>query len=368
MVSWQASGIRSTFKPTGWSPIECRGPNVRRFPLCLPTLEESPVTTRVTLHSLPDGQVVVEKVALDGDLADRKAEAQWLAVARDPGVVQLVAVTEDPFTITSAHAGATTLRTDHLPPEVAAAILSSACDTLARLHERNIAHGKLTLDHVVLSPEGDAVLCSPDGNAADPVHDLVDLGKMAGELAARWKAAGEEIPNEAQWLSLAERLASEATVLTARRAARAFARLGPARVSPLTPLPAPRRTGLRPRAISFGALTLGAIAVLVLVAAGAGRTSPVAIGVEISIGPDLYSVGQSGDVVLAVPNPCPGQPRAVLLDRHWVVWAFNSASDGAVAQPLVQIPGATDLSITTDDGCSQVWASGPAGQTQIVGS
>jgi hypothetical protein len=326
------------------------------------------VTTRVTLHSLPDGQMVVEKVALDSDVADRRAEAQWLAGARDPGVVQLVAVTDDPFTITSAHAGATTLRTDHLSPDVAAAILSSACDTLARLHERNIAHGKLALDHVIVSAEGDAVLCSPDGNAADPVHDLVALGKMAGELAAGWKATDEEIPNEAQWLSLAERLASEATTLTARRAARAFARLSPPQLSPSTPLPTPIRIGLRNRAFSFGALAFGAIAALLLVAAGVGRTAPIAIPVEVAIGPDLYSVGRPGDVVLVVPNPCPGQPSAVLLDRHSVVWGFDSAQNGEVAQPLVQIPGATDLSITADDGCSQVWASGPAGQTQIVGS
>ena len=326
------------------------------------------MTTRVTLQSLPDGQMVVEKVALVGDLADRRAEAHWLASARDPGVVQLVAITEDPFTITTTHAGATTLRTDHITPDVAAAILASVCDTLAGLHERKIAHGKLTLDHVVISTDGEGILCSPDGTITDPIQDLARLGQMTTELVTRWQGEGDEIQDETQWLSLADRLTSDTTTLTARRAGKAFARLGPLpqnQISGARRAVAPRPTGRILTSTAAGLAAVGAAAFLVIhpSAPEPGRNS-----VEIAIGQDLYAVGRPDDVVLSIPDPCAGQPAAVLLDRNSVVWTFDSVKDGAAAQPLLQIPGATDLSIRSTEGCSEVWASGPAGQTLVVGS
>jgi len=191
------------------------------------------------------------------------------------------------------------------------------------------------------------------------------LGAMIGELIDAWHDNRTPIPSEPQWQSLGERLRSDSIETTARRSAAAFERLAP---KP----PSAERSPVLANKKPLGVAILGAALICLVATAAAifvGSNPDVSSRpARVAVGQNLYSVGTEGDVVLALPDPCPGQPAAVLLDGDSVVWVFDSAQDGVAGRPLAQIPGATDLSTTTTDGCSQVWASGPAGQTLVIGS
>ena len=338
------------------------------------------MTTRVTLQSLPDGRVVVDKQSLPTDSANRKQEAQWLALARNQGIVRLVGVTEDPFTIRTAHAGTTTLRTARPAPRTAARLLGSTAETLTNLHERNLAHGKLAMDHIIVSGDARTTLCSPDGTVTDAATDLAGLGQIVDEMIERWDADSVTIDQRSEWQALADRLKATDASYTARRAQMALARLASDSVDkptgPISKLTISKGSLPKPRlpSLKTAAGVAGIFVVLAAVASWSRLTSaivgPPEVGpaLELIIGPDLYQVGDLSYVAVAVPTPCEGQPVAVLLDSSSVVWVFSEAGDGVQASSLAQVPGATDLTVTSADGCGQVWATGPAGQSLVVGS
>lgn len=326
------------------------------------------MATRVTLRTTEDGQAVVEKAALSGDTADRTAEADWLVAAQNSGVVELISRCDDPFTIETAYAGNTTLRTEQPKPDDAAGLLASVCVTLCSLHERNMAHGKLTADHIIVSGPGQTKLCSPDGTIDDPTEDVSALGQIVSELLRAWAEEGLAVPHKSEWQGISDRLSTANSTYSARRAQRVFERLGVVGQSPDGLAPRPERAAPRVATLAVGAVVLfGALLGAITTWSWSGRPAAPHGSNELVIGGTLYGVGSPGQVVVAVPSPCPGQPVAVLLDTDQIVWFFQWAGDGVLGEPTAKVPGATSLT-TGSDGCGQVWATGPAGRTLVVGS
>lgn len=326
------------------------------------------MATRVTLTPSPsdaDHTIHVAKVRLTNDRGDREAEAAWLERAARPGVVRLVATSEEPFTIVTEHVGSRTLRTAGLDPDDGLATTIGLCDLLIELHRDGIVHGKLTPDHVIVG--GDRIwLCSPDGRADDPGDDLVGLARCMTELEDQWHEAGEAPVFLGSWRELAARLVDDAD--PARSATRARSVLQRfAVVQDDTDHNDGARRGLRHPGLGLAALAVGcSIGGLALLSDETPAFATDAPRIE-SNG-SVYAVGSAGDDVVLLETACDASPPVVLLDTATdIVWAFDEITDGASARPVAVVPGATDLRSewVEAEGCSIAVARGPAGVSVI---
>ena len=155
-----------------------------------------------------------------------EAEARWLAAARHRGVAELLMVSAQRCRLETRHRGLATLRTLPLGPQATAGALAAVATTLAELHRRDLIHGKLILDHIVLPRRSGArpVLCSPSGTASDPAADIEGLASVAAAAAATWPRS------HPAWTEVVEQLRSERHRLSAQRAGALLARLGRRRV------------------------------------------------------------------------------------------------------------------------------------------
>jgi HAMP domain-containing protein len=123
------------------------------------------VSERVTLDQTPDGRILAVKRSRGPDDAERlRREAEVLAVARHPGVVELVALHEDPehgeVRLLTIAVGSGPLGLLPRPPVPrVAAIATAVATTLADLHLHGIAHGRVDGSHVLLDGDGRPVLC-----------------------------------------------------------------------------------------------------------------------------------------------------------------------------------------------------------------
>ncbi len=359
------------------------------------------MATRVTLTTRPDGSLAVVKTPLTGDRADRVAEAAWLRQAAGRGVVELLEASS--ATLVTAWVPGNTLRTGDRSPEATAAVLATLGRSLANLHDAGLVHGKLSLDHVIVGPDG-PVLCSPRGrvvgsavgSAVDPALDSLGLARCLTALLERWDDLDVKVANRSAWQRLAERLGDEHDPLPLRRAAVAFDRLATA--AELVPAEStgddtrPRRTPWRfvpgNRRRPGIALVLGAVALSLaglVLASGLASVGPLgntdrsgaAAPPEVVVDGDRYRVGEPGDVALVVERRCPGQPLVLLLDRaRSTIWRFDDSSFDAdrftaIGDPVGRVPGATDLVVEPADdpdgpSCPTIWAIGPAGRRVVV--
>ncbi len=340
------------------------------------------MATRVTLTTRPDTTLAVVKTPLSGDRADRVAEAAWLRRASGRGAVELLESSATGFA--TVWVPGNTLRTGGLEPDVVAAVLAEVAANLAVLHAADLVHGKLSLDHVIVGPDG-PVLCSPHGSAADTTLDSLGLGRCVAGLLERWDERGIRVTNRSAWQRLADRLADQDDPLPIRRAGVAFQRLASAPEPEVTV-----STGSRSRPWVRPGLTLIVLAVVVSLGGlalvsrlghgpltAADPAGPAVGGPEVELDGDRYRVGEPGDVALVVDEACAHQPLVVLLDRdRSTVWRFDPSSFdadrfGAVGDAMAQVPGAVDLileasEVSGDTTCPSVWAVGPAGRTMVV--
>ncbi|MBL8622759.1 MAG: protein kinase [Myxococcales bacterium] len=65
----------------------------------------------------------------------------------------------------------------------AVAIATAVARALAALHAHGVAHGAVTLDHVILATDGAVVLREPAARAARPADDVAALGRLLAALA-----------------------------------------------------------------------------------------------------------------------------------------------------------------------------------------
>jgi hypothetical protein len=332
----------------------------------------APVTTEPTLGEEPT--VLVSKVALTNDRADRRAEARWLDEARHSGVVVLRETSDDPFTIITEHAGGATLRMTDRSPDQIAAMMAAVARILADLHRAGMAHGKLTLDHIIIGSDG-PVLCSPDGRIADAEVDLRALARCMRELRETWRRRDERVDFGPAWDLLADRLeAGDDATLSALRASHFLDRMlastsetdnvdrsGRVR-SALGPLPAVTGAALLSLALIGGLFAIDR----------SEPTTTEAISVEID--GSLYAVGSRGDQAVVLDHPCdPQSPVLVLDSASRIVWRYRTVADGARAEAVAIVPGATALDVETqlrpdrgsDAPCQVAVATGPAGRSVL---
>lgn len=203
-----------------------------------------------------DERPVVVRVALD-DLgrATLEREADRLARARHPGVVEVLARHDDELTL--AWAGAETLATARPSVTAAAGLLAAVASTVADLHGLGVVHGRLDPSHVVLDAAGHPRLCGlrgpdPDERVPGPADDVLALGELADHLLGP-DAELEPIPDRRwgrrRWAGFHRRalqtLADRATDPdparrpTAREFARAVAEAVPDAILLPPPEPAP---------------------------------------------------------------------------------------------------------------------------------
>ncbi len=328
------------------------------------------MATRVSVHSATNPRpgtaaVRVTKVQLTNDRGDRVAEARWLAEVDHSGIVRLQETTEDPFTIVTDHAGGTTLRTADVGPPEAAEILAQVADTLADLHDAGRAHGKLSLDHIILGSER-PVLCSPDGNIDDPRADLQGLAWCVRDLGRKWGPSKHDGEPPEPWATLATRLASDPS-MSARRAAQQFRRLA----SPEPAAPTQEDKGSWRGLLTVASIVAIAIGGLLLVPRP--EPSEAADGARVTIDGQYFEVGQAGDEVVVLDHPCDAEGRVLVLSGS-TVWRYGSVGNGVEAEVYATIPGATSLSVVEimvaedrdpDRPCEAAQAVGPAGASLL---
>jgi hypothetical protein len=206
-------------------------------------------------------------------------EAEVLDAVRGPGVVELVSFDADDegTELRTAWAGHHTMATTGtLPVTSAAHLMTAVADTVARLHELQIAHTRITPDHVVLTADGRPMLCgfgrASRGDPRSMESDVVALGELLTSLlGAGSSGLGEPLPERriggrraeperAALLTLADRACAEG--LGARLSAATFAEALRGIVPPTPSVAARHDTGLR-RLASVAAALAGIALVLV---------------------------------------------------------------------------------------------------------
>jgi hypothetical protein len=136
------------------------------------------------------------KVGIDANRdVELVREAAMLTVARHPGVVGLLALTDgsDGLELITAWVGTRSLTDAHpLAPAEGAGVVGALAATVADLHRHGIVHGAIDPSHVLLDDRGRPVLCSfahaalinvtgpTDGPR--PSDDVAALGELLAEI------------------------------------------------------------------------------------------------------------------------------------------------------------------------------------------
>ena len=132
----------------------------------------------------PECLEVVKAAGSEADQARLAREAEVLRRAAHPGVVELLDAT--PTALHLRHCGTALARLGPLPPDNVAAIVRSVAETVAALHQLNIAHRRITAEHVVIGERGRPRLCgfgaAGDSGPDDRADDVAALGRMLDEL------------------------------------------------------------------------------------------------------------------------------------------------------------------------------------------
>lgn len=121
----------------------------------------------------------------EAELQRLRNEAEMLAAARHPGVVELEDVAFDDGSGVlrlTAIDGPSLAQSDSLAPAEIAGVAAAIAATLADLHLMGVVHGAIDADHVLLDSTGSPILCG-FGQArpieeADPSGDVNDLGHL----------------------------------------------------------------------------------------------------------------------------------------------------------------------------------------------
>ncbi len=152
-----------------------------------------PQRTSSTTHLdvTPEGVAVHERRWPPGSSPDPAvALAARLREAAHPGVVELIDLELDPPVVRTRFVSGTTAHdlADADDPSTVASLLTALASTLADLHGRGVVHGRLTPDHVVVTPDGAPVLVGWRPHDADdppplPTDDVAAFGELVRTLA-----------------------------------------------------------------------------------------------------------------------------------------------------------------------------------------
>jgi hypothetical protein len=283
-------------------------------------------------------------------------EKGWLrAAAGIAGVVRLVEdpLPEYPHAVVTEFAGSRTLRSHCPDPPATARALACVAETITDLAEKELIHGSVAPEHVILTSDGEAVLCSPNSSGA-PHDDLVSLGACIEFATEQWERPPESLT---RWLLLAKQLRDRDPTIGPDRAARV-----------LWDLVEPSDNGSRARPVRLVVLGCLTAAALFLVALRQNSATEAQVsGPELEVDGTVVRVGSRGNVAVVLPHTSCNLTRIYLLDpATFQIWTFDRFETGGAATPLVKVPGAVDLEVSrTSDGCSEVLARGPAGEVAL---
>lgn len=225
----------------------------------------------LTRIGVAGGRPVMVKEEGPGEGGDRlRREAEVLAAAAHPGVVELVALDElddGKVALRTAFVGGGTLtglisRVGAAPdPGRSATLVAGVAATLADLHARGVVHARLTADHVLVGRDDRPVLCGLGGAALPrdagpgplPADDVAAVSRLASGLvegatgpvarAVRAAAARGGAAEPAARPSMAVLAASLRASAPDTPARDTPARVDPARVDPAQALGPDDRSG-----------------------------------------------------------------------------------------------------------------------------
>ena len=330
--------------------------------------------------------------------ADRRfREAQVLARIDHPGIVQFVELIDgETVELNMRYAGADTW--ERQPPTGAAAIaegLAVVSATVADLHDLGTAHRALVAEHVVVAPDRRPVLCGlGDAGPADPTTIADDLAGLIGRLAP-----GASPDMRAALDGLSVRVSSgelSARALTQELDALTGAGFG----AHTRKLPRP------PRPVLLAAALVGVLVGAALLlqpwsssprAVDAPPEPPITNSTEplpsaaeppptetqdpapIDAGANQhemvhdgrrFALGTTDDITVLGDWSCDGVDTPALLRPQTGLVALYLAwpeAGGAASPEHTEIfPAATNLDITTVDGCDQLRVIDPSGSALIV--
>ncbi len=143
------------------------------------------MSERVSVEVSADGRAVaVKRSHEDKERARLRHEAEMLDAARHPGVVELLGIndTDTETTLTTFWLGGGSIADVPAPPKRLASLGASLATTVADLHDRGVAHGRVTADHVLLDGLGRVVLVgfadATRGEAEPPADDVAGIGEI----------------------------------------------------------------------------------------------------------------------------------------------------------------------------------------------
>jgi hypothetical protein len=200
------------------------------------------MSERVRVAVEAERAVAIKRAANPDEIERLEGEAEWLARARHPGVVELVAFARhgDDAELRTGYAGRPLSGLPAIDVDHAAGIVAAVSETVADLHDLGIVHGRLGPSHVLIGSGGRPRVCGLSGagavaDGARTSDDVAALGRMLADLIGS-DAAVEPIPDRrlrwrrrARWsdhhrralLTLADQASADEP--TRRPAARALA-------------------------------------------------------------------------------------------------------------------------------------------------
>ena len=353
-----------------------------------------------TLGLGDDGPVVRHRADADS-LAVLRCTGERLAAAAHPGVVAVRASrpTDDGgWELTTSHAGHPVASSRSTAAPWLAEVGARAAAVLADLHDRDVVHGRLRAEHLLVGPGGRVTLSGlgPDAAGRHPADDVAALGAVLEDLAAAAEAATgapsarlEALRSVARGAGAepatrrpsARRLAAELSALAAtdggRRPDRRRARLAVAGAVGTVVLlglglsegfGGPGSTGRdgSPRAVDAApSSTAPAVAEASCVArAGAPMTAAacehavVVQGGAVVVDGERSVVAEPADEVVVADWACAGGLRpAVLRPATDEVLVFSAAGGTGAREVEVatRVRGATALvAATGEDGCARL--------------
>jgi eukaryotic-like serine/threonine-protein kinase len=330
------------------------------------------MSEQVSVEVGADGRPVAVKRARDDEGRARlRGEAMALERARHPGVVELVGVAEDDTetALSTLWLGGGAFTTVEVPPRKLASLGASLAATIADLHDRGVAHRRVTADHVLLDGLGRVVLvgfadASVEHTADDCASDVAGVGELlAAKLPSgpppvlKLRPASPDRETLERLRSVVDRAIDP--VETRRPSARSLAGLlaeiadepatrGPIRLTrPTTSAEGPPTHPLAPAFdAARSALSGGASKIITRAVAGAAVVAAIAV---VGVGAHAAFAGSSPPrAVVAEPSPTSvtlplaSTTTSLLAPRVWPT---------SVACPPVEATG--DRRDTDGDGCPE---------------
>ncbi len=349
--------------------------------------------TCATETRIEDGVAVVVHRASGDDARALRAAGERLCAAAHPGVVELLASdgTDDRWELRVAHGGRPLEVAGPLAVEQVANVVASVAATLADLHAAGIAHGRIDASHVLLGPQGRALLCGFGGHeraAARPEDDVAALGALIDALLGPTAGAPASRTRD-RLLSLADLARAEPPTRrpTAARLAAAIAEVVPASARPLRRRRRPaawatagvvvlvmaalRLThGAPPPAVVGDAVAPPSCAEQASRPVGCGESIEVD-GTAVHVGTRRFVVGEPGDrIVVGDWDGDQLRTAAVLRPSTGEVFVFRSWTSAAPVAigPTARIAGAVELVVERRGDRDVLFAARRDGSRVAIGS